>query len=75
MDHVAGVLKRPTEELRAINMFHEGEETHFTQILEKCQVICPQHGHQTCGLNGSVTMTKMARLGNILDTESLRQKV
>ena len=38
MDHVAGVLKMPTEQLREINMFREGEETHFTQILEKCQV-------------------------------------
>lgn len=38
MDHVAGVLKRPTEELRELNMFREGEETHFTQILDKCQV-------------------------------------
>ena len=45
MDHVAGVLKMPTEQLREINMFHEGEETHFTQILEKCQV-----GLQTCRL-------------------------
>ena len=49
MDHVAGVLKRPTEELRELNMFQEGEETHFTQILDKCQVsLMPPLGQCDC---------------------------
>ncbi|KAK9866817.1 hypothetical protein WJX84_005780, partial [Apatococcus fuscideae] len=38
MDHVAGVLKRPTEQIRELNMFHENEETHFGQVLDACQV-------------------------------------
>ena len=38
MDHVARDLNKPVEALRELNMYHEGDHTHFGQLLNNSQV-------------------------------------
>ena len=38
MDHLARELGKPVEALRELNMYHEGDLTHFGQLLNSSQV-------------------------------------
>jgi hypothetical protein len=38
MDHVARAVGRPPAAVRELNLYKEGEKTHFGQVLEGCQV-------------------------------------
>lgn len=38
MDHIARALGKPPAAVRALNMYKEGDRTHFGQVLEGCQV-------------------------------------
>ena len=37
MDHMARVLGKPVEALRELNMYQEGDRTHFGQLLNSSQ--------------------------------------
>ena len=38
MDHVARAVGKPPAAVRELNMYKEGDRTHFGQLLEGCQV-------------------------------------
>lgn len=38
IDHVARSVGKPAQEVRELNMYHEGDVTHFGQALEHCRV-------------------------------------
>ena len=40
MDHLARTCGKSAAEIRSLNMYKEGETTHFGQALDGCQVNC-----------------------------------
>lgn len=38
MHHVARVLKRDYAELAELNMYQEGDKTHYNELIENCNV-------------------------------------
>ena len=38
MDHVARALGMPPAAVKELNLYKEGDRTHFGQVLEGCQV-------------------------------------
>lgn len=44
MDHLARACGKSAAEIRSLNIYKEGETTHFGQVLDGCQVT---HAHHT----------------------------
>lgn len=38
MDHISRALGKPPAAVRELNLYKEGDSTHFGQVLEGCQV-------------------------------------
>ncbi len=38
MDHIARAVGKPSTEIRDLNMYREGDTTHYGQVLDGCQV-------------------------------------
>ena len=43
MDHLARTCGKGAAEIRSLNMYKEGETTHFGQALDGCQVYHPHY--------------------------------
>ena len=48
MDHLACATGKSGAEIRDLNMYKEGETTHFGQILDGCQVV--PHSTSSCAV-------------------------
>jgi hypothetical protein len=46
MDHLSRTVGKTPAALRELNLYKEGETTHFGQVLEGCQVCPPPHSMQ-----------------------------
>ena len=38
MEHIATSLSKPSEEVKAVNLYEKGQTTHLGQVLEFCNI-------------------------------------
>lgn len=74
MDHVARAVGKPPAAVRELNLYKEGEKTHFGQVLEGCQVrpvplssVCNLQLHFSLPYDWSAPMLSMARSCRLTD--------